>query len=384
MAEGMAQMEVVNPEVLRVTPACQAFEHFAAALRSGRSRSQRDFYHKSRKSHKISTFWSHSWHGGHWKKIITLITFYNGTAAVSLGIITGVVATLLFRFGVLPGFDTTYEGYSMKASVWSIGSGFLVTCLVVIFWRPQTPVFLDRICISQTDSDLKVHAVFSLSGLLRKTDTLLILWDPTWTERLWCLFELAAFLQSKKNGKQALKIRPIFLGPVSILGFVTFFVALLPGTFGLNYSLETGYIASGTVMFVGLATMYPAVSAIRNYFRELDTMKRQLLSISFDSTHCACCSTGHVYKGETIPCDRKIVKECVKTWFGSLHAFEATVRSEVWRFWTMTSGKKSSVFGGFWEWLLRSSWLSWTSQLPMSRGLVHENQKSWRLKGQVW
>ena len=238
MAEGMAQMEVVNPEVLRVTPACQAFEHFAAALRSGRSRSQRDFYHKSRKSHKISTFWSHSWHGGHWKKIITLITFYNGTAAVSLGIITGVVATLLFRFGVLPGFDTTYEGYSMKASVWSIGSGFLVTCLVVIFWRPQTPVFLDRICISQTDSDLKVHAVFSLSGLLRKTDTLLILWDPTWTERLWCLFELAAFLQSKKNGKQALKIRPIFLGPVSILGFVTFFVALLPGTFGLNYSLE--------------------------------------------------------------------------------------------------------------------------------------------------
>ena len=68
MAEGMSQMEVVNPEVLRVTQACRAFDHFAAALRSGTSGNQRDFYHKSRKSHKISTFWSHSWHGGHRKE----------------------------------------------------------------------------------------------------------------------------------------------------------------------------------------------------------------------------------------------------------------------------------------------------------------------------
>ena len=28
-------------------------------------------------------------------------------------------------------------------------------------------------------------------------------------------------------------------------------------------------------------------------------------------------------------CDRKVVKECVKIWFGSQEAFEETVRSEV-------------------------------------------------------
>ena len=75
-------------------------------------------------------------------------------------------------------------------------------------------------------------------------------------------------------------------------------------------------------------------------------MKRQLLSISFDSTHCACCSTGHVYKGETIPCDRKIVKECVKTWFGSLHAFEATVRSEVLE--VLNHDLREKVFSIWW------------------------------------
>ena len=45
--ERVAKMDVVNPEVLRVTPVFRALEHFAAALRVG---SAGDFYHKSRKS----------------------------------------------------------------------------------------------------------------------------------------------------------------------------------------------------------------------------------------------------------------------------------------------------------------------------------------------
>ena len=75
VAKSIAEMEVTNPEILRVTRAFAAFQNFAAALRGG---CDGDLYYKSRKSHKISTFWSHSWHGGQWKKILTLLTFYNG------------------------------------------------------------------------------------------------------------------------------------------------------------------------------------------------------------------------------------------------------------------------------------------------------------------
>jgi hypothetical protein len=70
VVKSIAKMGVTHPEVLRTARAHQAFQHFAAALRVG---SDGDFYYKSRESHKISTFWSHSWHGGHWKKILTLI-----------------------------------------------------------------------------------------------------------------------------------------------------------------------------------------------------------------------------------------------------------------------------------------------------------------------
>ena len=117
-------------------------------------------------------------------------------------------------------------------STWCVPSGFLVTTLVMLLWRSQNNIFLDRICISQQDSDLKAQAIFSLAGLLKKSEVMLILWDPTWTERLWCLFELAAFLKSKKvaSGKQALIVRPIFFGPISIAIFVFCCAVCIPLT----------------------------------------------------------------------------------------------------------------------------------------------------------
>ena len=182
LIESVAKMEVVNPEVLRVTPVFRALEHFAAALRPG---SAVDFYHKSRRSQRISTFWSHSWHGGHWKKIFAIITLYNGTAAVLLSLLTGACMMLLFSLGALPGIDRGWFDDSFQWSCWSTFSGLVVASLVMIFWRPRTAVFLDRICISQSDARLKTEAILSLAGLLNNSDRMLVLWDPTWTERLW-------------------------------------------------------------------------------------------------------------------------------------------------------------------------------------------------------
>eukprot|EP00435_Cladocopium_sp_Y103_P020223 s603_g4.t3 len=277
---------------------------------------------------EISTFWSHSWHGGHWKKILTLIPFYNGTAAVSLGLLTGLLMMLLFCFGQLPGFSRGWE--NIRWSTWSLCSGVLVTCLVAIFWRPQTQVFFDRICISQANSELKTQAIFSLAGLLKSSDQMLILWDPTWTQRLWCLFELAAFLQSRKTRKQALIVRPVFLGPISIGLFLTMSILAMPATTVPIRNRTLVFIPMSAVLLLGMMAAYPAVSTLRNYFRDLDVMKQQLLSISFDTTRSACCDQDHVDPmGQTLLCDRRIVKECVDIWFGSQQAFEDTVRSEV-------------------------------------------------------
>ena len=64
VAQQIARMEVTSSEVVRVTPAFRTFEKGAVAFRK---ECTGDFYFKSERSEKISTFWSHSWHGGHWK-----------------------------------------------------------------------------------------------------------------------------------------------------------------------------------------------------------------------------------------------------------------------------------------------------------------------------
>ena len=141
------------------------------------------------KSHKISTFWSHSWHGGYWKKILTLLTLYNGPAALFCGFSTTILMAILFCFGILPSIDRGWAGVPFSA--WCLPSGFVVTIVVMIFWRSPTEVFLDRICISQNDNDLKTQAIFSLAGLLKNSEVMLILWDPTWTET-WISFGMSS------------------------------------------------------------------------------------------------------------------------------------------------------------------------------------------------
>ncbi|CAE7518373.1 unnamed protein product [Symbiodinium sp. CCMP2456] len=84
------------------------------------------------------------------------------------------------------------------------------------------------------------------------------------------------------------------------------------------------------IVFCALVVAIAVASTVRSYFRDLDTMKLQLLSISLDSTRSSCCDLHHVSpSGERMLCDRKIVKECVKIWFGSVLTFEDTVRTEV-------------------------------------------------------
>ena len=331
IANYIAKMEVINPEVMRVTYAFCAFQNAAKALRVGKGK----FYHKSFKSDKISTFWSHSWHGGHWKKILTLLTFYNAPAALFCGFLTAILMMILYCLQILPGFDRQFKNfdlYSVYFSLWCVSSGFVVTILVMLFWRSHTKVFFDRLCISQDNPELKAQAIFSLAGLLKNSDVMLILWDSTWTERLWCLFELAAFLKSKNTaGKQALVVRPSFLGPISIALFLaSFAISLTLTTASFSGGLGIFFIL-GPALLIGMVAAYPTVMTIRSYFRDLDIMKEQMLNISFDATRSSCCDRpNHVSRsGVPVPCDRKVVKECVKVWFGSQEAFEHAVRSEV-------------------------------------------------------
>ena len=198
---------------------------------------------------------------------------------------------------------------------------------------------------------------------------MLVLWDPSWTERLWCLFELAAFLKSRKGREQKLTVRPTFYGPCSIVVFavvqavcVPLIAAPIAAGGGYSMLLAT-FSALGVVVYI---VGQVAVKFMRNYFHSIETLKGQLRNISFDRTRSSCCDMNHEDgSGGRMVCDRVIVKRCACIWFGSEEAFEDSVRSTVLD--TLTTELQFGVFSrtwtmgvaapGFWTFLdLTASW----------------------------
>ena len=145
---------------------------------------------------------------------------------------------------------------------------------------------------------------------------------------MWCLFELAAFLKSRERGvsQRKLTITPTLLGPIRIGAFLTATAGSLAFRMApavrpsvsrpQDYFLNTTFLTSVALFLLG----YVLAGILRRYFRDLDTMRRQLLSMSFDSALCACCTRGHA---DGLPCDRNILKQCMLTWFGSSGGLDA-------------------------------------------------------------
>ena len=194
--------------------------------------------------------------------------------------------------------------------------------------------------------------VQGLAGFLKQSDEMLVLWDPSWTERLWCLFELAAFLKSRRGREQKLTVRPTLFGPCSIVVFAVAQAVCVPliaapidgGPEDAALLVQATFSVLGVVFYI-LGQV--AAKFMRNYFHSIETLKGQLRNISFDKTRSSCCDMNHVNaSGVRMPCDRVIVKRCACTWFGSEEAFEDSVRSTVLD--TLTTELQFGVFSRTW------------------------------------
>merc|ERR1712190_307615 len=85
----------------------------------------------------------------------------------------------------------------------------------LLLWRSRERIFLDKVCISQADAHLKSAGIMSIGGFLKHSKRLLVLWDSSYNQRLWCIYELAAFLaMMQKDHSKELVFLPTFQGPL--------------------------------------------------------------------------------------------------------------------------------------------------------------------------
>ncbi|CAE7775128.1 unnamed protein product [Symbiodinium necroappetens] len=162
---------------------------------------------------------------------------------------------------------------------------------------------------------------------------MLVLWDPTWVTRLWCVFEIAAFQHSRSPGSKAdLQIVPPLLGPTLLVFEMLLCIAAIVYDL-IESSLassEDGILAGELhlmlagvlVLLVGLVT-----HLLRGYARSVEMLQDQLRGFKVENTSSACCA--NCKKGEAALCDRAVILECIAAWYESLDSFELHVQSDV-------------------------------------------------------
>ena len=163
---------------------------------------------------------------------------------------------------------------------------------------------------------------------------MLVLWDPTWVTRFWCVFELASYLHSRdrqSKASQHLRVRPNLMGPVLLTGHAGLCILLLAFPNLLNAFVETSD-AMVLLLSVGLLPCFGCLAHVgRAFCRSLDTLQQQLGNFSAESAKCFCCDVNHVdpYTGGRLICDRDIMLKCIGIWFGSPSRFDELVRGQV-------------------------------------------------------
>ena len=249
--------------------------------------------------------------------------------AVLVSSLTSLMMMILVFMGLIP---ELHPRPGLPGISWCLLTGFGIYLLVLFGWRPRHSIFLDMLCINQADEVEQVAGVLSMGAFLKCSDALLVLWDATYTRRLWCVFEMSAFLHSRPAGERPkLIIRPTILGPCLIslpTGFFAIIVAI--GSLDWEELVEKTYILFPLMGLCASIGGYASIAALRAYFGSVQLLEDELCNFTVLDSLCSCCSARHVSKrGQPLPCDRKVVLQCITEWFGSIEAFDAKVRTDV-------------------------------------------------------
>ncbi|CAK9014805.1 unnamed protein product [Durusdinium trenchii] len=319
------RMEPTRPEIMRAVP----LHRVLACVGKVFWTAEGDFFQLSKETTSYDEFLSHSWQVESWKKVLLLMILKNGFPASVIGTSGALLMVVLWQFGFLPGFVKLEFQFSFWCSV----VGMTLGLSTLIFWRSHRLVFVDRMCINQFDGRMKAEGIMNIGAMLKASKSLLVVWDESYADRLWCIFELAAFLKAHpevSSGKsRILQVKPLMLGFTVCNLCVCVFLA---GTFGvLNPAEDLMVIWSLLLLFMlfeGLSLSH----TVRGYYRSLEASNRKLQQFELRHSFCWCCSVNHLNPASGQPiqvCDREIVRQCVTSWFGSEQEFDHSVRSVV-------------------------------------------------------
>ncbi|CAK9028352.1 unnamed protein product [Durusdinium trenchii] len=213
---GIESMEIpLDPELVRGVP----LRFCLHGLGKYWSMTRKADFDLSEKTDHIDHFLSHDWGTSRSLKVMTLLIVFNSCAAAVATSLVVLLLSITASTGLIP----------PKLWPWLPLPGFLCYVSILLFWqdvrllcRRPLLAFLDKLCIAQHDLHLKEQGIRGLGSFLRCSRNLNILWSERYFSRLWCCYEVAAYLKEGgfRDGEKSIVLIPVQMASLLLISTI--------------------------------------------------------------------------------------------------------------------------------------------------------------------
>ena len=298
-----------------------------------------DAYFESRRVDSVDVFVSHVWNANRYLKALAMYFHCNCRVALVASYLTFGVAVVVI--GTLDDGLVSYGGNDTIAL-------FLIYLPIAVFFvlfftahhiaplvtRRETTFWFDKLSVHQTRERLKLAGITALPEFVAKSDRMLILWNDSYFERLWCVGEVSTF--SSLRGANNIDFQPLWLAPwaltLIVLNVVVMGLAMILdpicqdiaqvvySTFGESPLSDVLYdlIAVGLCLLLSNSvTVIPTYAAFSHKIKATEMLTSHVTRFKLANAKC------------TVESDRATVVSDVHELFGTEAAFEEFMKSEL-------------------------------------------------------
>jgi len=194
-----------DPSLCRGTSVCKVLSTRSAIFRSATGSSKT--YALSDPVDRIDYFLSHNWSTPAFTKYLIVLMHENLAFALVCAQITACCIAALGMFGVLPVVRLTKEVSSLYCFIASNACFYFMLFFghrvrQILFLQRPSYIFLDKICIHQTDKNVQSQGLAKLGAFLKVSKGMLIIQSEAYFSRLWTVYEFATYIiYAAQHGK---------------------------------------------------------------------------------------------------------------------------------------------------------------------------------------
>lgn len=228
----------------------------------------------------VDTFISHTWVTSRLHKMMLLALHFNLVPALAVWLCVTACMLACVAAGYLP-MMVPAQSWFGEICVYTRVLHYPALLLPLLFLRDIAPrcvqgpfVFLDKVCIHQTDKAMQKQGIAALAAFIRSSRSMVVIYSHQYLRRLWPVYEMASLLLTNPGAE--LHILPTLFWPIVLGGSVCMWMYM-------GVTMIVPLIASRIMAPLILLAEF---ALLRHWFGTQRAMRRDLEGFDIRSASC--------------------------------------------------------------------------------------------------